>query len=450
MGNAVLHYFATPKSKVPGAGKGGGGSPSVTTKQQDSQPLTSQNPPFSPPYQQSSPMKASTPSSAPQAYFPGGDGVQMQQVPTNISPHYQQQDPTAPVRPAAMPPAQNQGYPFSSNPFQRTTSSSSTSSQAWDPNSSGGSAGIPSSQRIDLNASSSSMQSIPSAHSPHKWESHGSTDSNEGYMPSQMSPSQHGRAFGDFQPSSGPTVMPHQIATGPTHQHQPIGQNLQQQGISGGYQQFMGAPQGGHMIPPNPNERVRSSSGPIAYQSQGQAGNQQEGLWMASHQPQQQQQQQQQRAQRPNSGHLFQVSPQPGYGNQGKLANLIVFNLGVCGLYCLTFIVLWAGALPVQSAIQNDLNIEDIEVPCGQPVTNMVRTNVHVQNIPPKFRNIGLKYYLEKVMGSAVTCEVEQFNADAIAVFQPPIGNYILFLILCSRNSTLYVFCRYECPYYEV
>ena len=324
MPNVLLHYSATPKSRVPCASGDGIGSPS-----QDPPPLTSQAPPFSPPYQQSSPMKASTPPNAPQPYFPGGERIQKQQVSTNIPPHYQQQDPMAPVRPIAIPSTQNQGYAFSSNAFQRTTSSSSTSSQAWDPNSSGGSTGIPSSQKMDLNASSSSVQSIPSARSPHKWETQGSADSNEGYKPSyssQISPEQRGR---QFQPSGTPAgAPPHQNlmaqsppqATGPAQYHHAFDQNLQCQGIGtsnrSGNQYFTGFSQGGHMAPLDPNERIRLSSGPIAYQSQSQAGDQQEGLWMASHQPQQQQQQ---RAQRPNIGRLFQVSPQPGYGNQGKL-----------------------------------------------------------------------------------------------------------------------------------
>lgn len=98
-----------------------------------------------------------------------------------------------------------------------------------------------------------------------------------------------------------------------------------------------------------------------------------------------------------------------------------MFGLGI--LHDYIYIILWAGALPMQSAMQNDMNIEDIEVPCGQPTTEMV-SRVHVQNIPPEFRNIGLKYYLEKVMQNEVTCKVDIFNADAVAVFKPPIGKH--------------------------
>ena len=336
MSNVILHYFATPKSKVPGASGSGGGSPSVTTVQQDPQPPMSQNHPFSPPYQQSSPMKASTPPSAPQPYLPGGEWIQKQQIPTN----YQQQDPMAPVGCTALPFSQNlnQGYPVSSNTFQRTTSSSSTSSQAWDPNSSGGSIGLrSSSQRMDLNASSSSVQSIPSARSPHKWETQGSSDSNEGYTAGQMNPDQYGR---HFQTSDGPVGMPYQMAQSPPQvigprQYQRFGQNLQQQGIGsssssgGGFQQLTGSPQGGHMIPPNPSERVRPSSGPIASQSQNQAENQRGGLWMGPNEPQQQQ-----RTQGPNGGRLFQMSQHPGQGNQGMLANtvyvyMVYYNYGI-------------------------------------------------------------------------------------------------------------------------
>jgi hypothetical protein len=106
---------------------------------------------------------------------------------------------------------------------------------------------------------------------------------------------------------------------------------------------------------------------------------------------------------------------------------------------------LWVGALPDQSASQGDLYVEDIETPCGQPTIPhppQLVTNVHVQNIPPEFRNIGLKYYLEKLMLSEVTCKVEQFNADALAMFQPPIGKsesislyysiYVL-IFICSK-----------------
>lgn len=216
-------------------------------------------------------------------------------------------------------------------------------------------------QQLDLNASSSS---ISSARSPHKWDTQGSADSNEGYTPSYsnqvMSPEQQGRGFANFPPSghSG-SVPPHQMPQSPPQaigpkQHLPFGQNFQQQGIAGaGYQQqFAGSPQGagGHMIPPpNPSERARPSSGPITFQGQGQADNQQrEGLWMGpAHQPPQQQQQQpqQQRAQRPNSGRLFQISPQPGHGNQGKLdiSDILMCEFLLCkvvakNLYCIIFL----------------------------------------------------------------------------------------------------------------
>ena len=315
MGNAVLHYSATPKSEVPGA-TGGVTDPSMSHPQ-----------PFSPPsHQQPSPAKASIPPSAQRAHFPGGEGMQKQQIPANLPLHHQQQDPMAPVGPHAA--AQNQGYP---NVFQRTPSSSSTSSQAWDPNSSGGSIGMP--QKMDLNASSSSVQSIPSARTPHKVGTQGSADSNKGYAQSysnqMMSTDQQGRAFVNFQPISHPAgVPPHQRAQSPPQatgpmQRQPFRQNLQQQGIGGGHQQqqFTGSPQGGHMIPPNPGEHTRPSSGPISFPNLDQvAEDQREGLWMGgAHQPQPQQQpQRQQRAQKSNSGHLYQINPQPGYGNQGK------------------------------------------------------------------------------------------------------------------------------------
>ena len=340
MGDAILHYSAIPKSKVPG----------VTV------PPMPQTHPISPPYQQSSPMKAPTPPNIQQPYFPGSDGIQKQQIFTNLPPHYQQQNPIAPVGPHT--PAQNQGYPVSSNTFQRNTSSSSTSSQAWDPNSSGGSTGmLSSSQRIDLNASSSSVQSIPSAHSPQKWDTQGSTDSNKGYTPSyssRMSPDQQRRGFAEFQLSGAPaSVLPHQMAQSPSQataptQRQPFGQNLQQQGIVGGYQQqFIGSPQGGHMIPPNPSERARPSSGPITFQGQGQAEDQREGLWMGA-QPQQQQQQQQQWTQKSNSGHLFQISPQPGYGNQGNLE-----DIKKCCIRCLFCVVMFCGQVLSQCSLHH-------------------------------------------------------------------------------------------------
>ena len=127
---------------------------------------------------------------------------------------------------------------------------------------------------------------------------------------------------------------------------------------------------------------------------------------------------------------------------------------------CCVVLFLWLGALPVQSASQGDLYVEDLEAPCGQPTISQPQlvTNVHVQNIPPEFRNIGLKYYLEKLMLSVVTCTVEQFNADAIAVFQPPIGNSGIHkpLIICvgfyvlKKFKFVYVFYRCEYPYHEI
>lgn len=90
----------------------------------------------------------------------------------------------------------------------------------------------------------------------------------------------------------------------------------------------------------------------------------------------------------------------------------------------------------MQSASQSDLCVEDVEVPCGQPTISPTQfvTNVHVQNIHPEYRNIGLKYYLEKLMPTNVTCKVDIFNADAVAVFHPPIGNYIGSLVFYMRK----------------
>ena len=150
-------------------------------------------------------------------------------------------------------------------------------------------------------------------------------------------------SFSQKEQHSSTAMSPHQMPQSPPQaigpkQHLPFGQNFQQ-GIAGaGYrQQFAGSPQGagGHMIPPpNPSERTRPSSGPITFQGQGQADDQQrEGLWMGlAHQPPQQQQQQpqQQRAQRPNCGRLFQTSSQPGYGNKGKLD---ISDIYVCEFY---------------------------------------------------------------------------------------------------------------------
>lgn len=81
-----------------------------------------------------------------------------------------------------------------------------------------------------------------------------------------------------------------------------------------------------------------------------------------------------------------------------------------------------AGAVPT-----NDLYIEDIEVPCGQPMTTrQLVTKVHVQNIPQEFRNIGLQYYLERVMQGEASCKVELFDADGIATFHPQIGIFTI------------------------
>lgn len=82
-----------------------------------------------------------------------------------------------------------------------------------------------------------------------------------------------------------------------------------------------------------------------------------------------------------------------------------------------------AGAASVP---QNDLYVEDLEAPCGQPVINKV-SKIHVQNIPSQFRHISLHYYLEKVMENQVTCEVELFNADGVATFRPPVGMTLTF-----------------------
>ena len=77
----------------------------------------------------------------------------------------------------------------------------------------------------------------------------------------------------------------------------------------------------------------------------------------------------------------------------------------------------------------NDMSIEDIEIPCGQPINvRQLTTKVHVQNIPPKYRNIGLQYYLERVMQNEAGCKVELFNADGVATFQPAIGTLISIL----------------------
>lgn len=70
--------------------------------------------------------------------------------------------------------------------------------------------------------------------------------------------------------------------------------------------------------------------------------------------------------------------------------------------------------------------MEDIEIPCGQPLApQQLVTKVHIQNIPPEYRNIGLRYFLEKVMQNEVSCNVELFRADGVATFHRAIGNCI-------------------------
>ena len=82
------------------------------------------------------------------------------------------------------------------------------------------------------------------------------------------------------------------------------------------------------------------------------------------------------------------------------------------------------GAIPIHSP-PDDLYVEDIEAPCGQPVlAQQFVTKVHIQNIPPEFRNVGLQYYLEKVMKNKVSCAVEFYHMDGIATFDRPIGTF--------------------------
>ena len=71
----------------------------------------------------------------------------------------------------------------------------------------------------------------------------------------------------------------------------------------------------------------------------------------------------------------------------------------------------------------DDLYIEDIEVPCGQPVIHQqLVSKVLVQNIPAEYRNIVLQYYLEKLVHNSANCKLELFQVDGVATFQPPIG----------------------------
>lgn len=86
------------------------------------------------------------------------------------------------------------------------------------------------------------------------------------------------------------------------------------------------------------------------------------------------------------------------------------------------------GALP---SATDDMYVEDIEIPCGQPVSSQhLYCKVHVQNIPQEYRNIGLRYYLDKVMQNEVSCKVDMFKTDAIATFSHPIGNMCLLALL--------------------
>ena len=73
----------------------------------------------------------------------------------------------------------------------------------------------------------------------------------------------------------------------------------------------------------------------------------------------------------------------------------------------------------------DDLKIEDIEVPCGQPVVaRRMVSKVYVQNIPAEYRNMVLQYYLEKLTHNQVSCRLELFRVDGVATFQPPVGMY--------------------------
>lgn len=170
-----------------------------------------------------------------------------------------------------------------------------------------------SSQNIDLSASSSSVQSIPLARSPRKWESQDSAESiTEAYIPSQISPGQ-GKGQQYFHPSGA--HMQYQMAKSPPQAMGPGNfQTVQQEGGiggsggSGGFQQFAGSPQG-YYPPPSSSERVRPSSGPQALvEDQG-------GLWMGGHQ---------QQAQKPNSGPLFQINQHPSQGTHGSFTALCI------------------------------------------------------------------------------------------------------------------------------
>ena len=75
------------------------------------------------------------------------------------------------------------------------------------------------------------------------------------------------------------------------------------------------------------------------------------------------------------------------------------------------------GDIPIHSP-PNDLYVEDIAL------TQQFVTKVHIQNIPPEFRNIGLQYYLEKLMRNEVSCEVNLYYVNGIAIFDRPIGTF--------------------------
>lgn len=284
------------------------GSHRVPTGQRDTQPPMSQTPPFSPPYQPSNPVTSSTPSAGPR--HPGYVFKEMKkEIP-------KRHDPMASLVHFAGSSDPNQGYPINPNSYQRNQSSSSTSSQAWDPNSSGSSIGL------NLSASSSSVRSIPPERSPRKWESQGSNDSNENYATSyfsrgQMSP--HGKNIfpGDVPAAS----MQHPMAWSPPPtsggQYQQPFQNLPQQCVGGGgmvgggsyQQQFVGSHQTqGYTVQQNPSERTRSSSGPIS--SELNVDSDAGGLWMGDH-----------RTQKPNSAEHFKLSQHPGQGESQERIN---------------------------------------------------------------------------------------------------------------------------------
>ena len=249
LANTTLHYSSIPLSRMPTAGS----VPSpVTVEKRESQTAFSQGPPLSPPYHQPYPSVASTPTTAgPQPHLPDGSASTPVQ--------YQKYDPSA-----------SGGYTTDpSIPYQRISSSSSTSSQPWDPNASGGYAVM--SQKIDLNASSSSVKSTPHAHSPHKWQSQDSADSSDGYASSwssQMSQryKPNVSADGGMQPW---TTVPAPQAVG-QHQYLPHQGSEERTNFQ---QQYSGSPQGQTV----PGERIRSSSGPISMEEE-----KSEGLWMGS------------------------------------------------------------------------------------------------------------------------------------------------------------------------